>query len=48
MPPNEYAQLKLYVYGCVSFIGNMTCAKTFSKIKYVKSHYRAALTDEHL
>lgn len=26
----------------------MICAKTFSKIKYVKSHYRAALTDEVL
>lgn len=46
---DEYAQLKSYACGLISVFGSIyLCEKTFSNLKYVKSHYRSMLTDEHL
>lgn len=45
---DEYAQLKLHGIGLISVFGSTICMKTFSKMKYVKSHYRSALTNKHL
>lgn len=46
---DEYTQLKSYACGLISVFGSIClCEKTFSKLKYVKSHNRSMLTDEHL
>ena len=45
---DEYAQLKLHALGLISVVGGTICVKTFSEMKYVKSHYRSALANEHL
>lgn len=46
---DEYTQLKSYACGLISVFGSIyLCEKTFSKLKYVKSHNRSMLTDEHL
>lgn len=45
----EYAQLKSYAHRLMLVFGSAYLyGKTFSKIKYIKSRYRSALTDEHL
>jgi hypothetical protein len=45
----NYAQLRSYARGFISVFGSTyLCEKTFSGMKYVKSPYRSALTDEHL
>lgn len=42
---DEYAQLKSYARRLMSVFGRVyLCEKTFSKLKYVKSHYRSMLT----
>jgi hypothetical protein len=49
LPSDEYAQLRSYAWGFISVFGSTyLCEKTFSRMKYVKSPYRSALTDEHL
>lgn len=45
---DEYAQLKLHGIGLITVFGSTICMKTFSKIKYKKSHHRSALTNKHL
>ena len=40
LPSNEYAQLKSHAYGVISvFSWLYLCEKTFSKTKYVESHF---------
>jgi len=49
LPNDEYGQLRSYARGFISVFGSTyLCEKTFSEMKYVKSQYRSALTDEHL
>ncbi|XP_033606232.1 general transcription factor II-I repeat domain-containing protein 2B isoform X1 [Cryptotermes secundus] len=49
LPSDEYGELRSYARGLISVFGSTyLCEKTFSKMKYVKSQYRSALTDEHL
>lgn len=51
LPSNEYAQLKPYTHGLISGFGSTyekKISKTFSKIKYIKSYEKSALTNEHL
>ena len=48
----QWIYSKSYAHGLMSLFGNAFFfpehGKTFSKMKYIKSHYRSALTDEHL
>ena len=49
LPSDEYGELRSYARGLISvFDSTYLCEKTFSKMKYVKSQYRSALTHEHL
>lgn len=48
----QWIYSKSYAHGLMSLFGSAFFfpehVKTFSKMKYIKSHYRSALTDEHL
>lgn len=44
---NEYTQLKLCVHGLMSAFAVPICVDIF-KMKYIKCHYKSALTVEHL
>ena len=49
LPRAQYMHLKNFALGLISVFGTTyLCEKTFSKMKYVKSCYRSALSDEHL
>ena len=49
LPIDEYPQWKLYAHELVSVLDNIyLCERAFLKMKLVKSHYKSALTDEHL
>lgn len=49
LPSNECAQLKSYAHGQILVFGSTYLyEKTFSKMKYVKSHYESPLTDGHV
>lgn len=46
LPNDAYPELKSNAYDLVSVLSSAYLSeKTFSKIKYIKSHYRSALTD---
>lgn len=40
--------IKIICLWLISYLAVYLCEKTFSKLKYVKSHYRSVLADEHL
>lgn len=46
---NGYGQLKWYVHNLILvFYSTYLHEKTFSKVKYIRFHYRSALTDDYL
>ncbi|XP_076043679.1 general transcription factor II-I repeat domain-containing protein 2A-like [Oratosquilla oratoria] len=47
--PDQFPNLKKFACSLVSIFGTTyLCEQTFSKMKYVKSNYRANLSDDHL
>lgn len=49
LPDTQYPNLKKFVIEYTSiFATTYLCEQTFSKLKYIKSKYRSAMSDEHL
>lgn len=49
MPSKQYyIQLKSYAHGLRSVFDSIYLHEKISKMNYLKSHYKLALTDEHL
>ena len=49
LQPDQFPNLIKFACSFVSIFGTLySCEQTFSKMKYVKSNYRANLSDDHL
>ena len=44
----EFSNLKQFACKFISMFGTTLCEQTFSRMKYLKSKYRANLSDDHL